>query len=508
MQKWWRNLVSNQTLVQENLPVVKLVEEAIRLKSGQLSETGALVFSSGKFTGRAANDKYVVKDNYSDKVIDWTGNVNAMSQENYDKIKEHYLSDLKKQKQLFIEERSAGADAKYAMGVTLITTSPVHSLFVKHLLREPLDNYPLGTFTIYHAPNLELPATNFNLKSSTAIIINFEAKEIIIAGTCYAGEIKKSVFSVMNTLLPDYGILPMHAGANVDESGDVSVFFGLSGTGKTTLSTDKGKKLVGDDEIGFSSEGIFNIEGGCYAKTYKLKKTDEPQIFQAANQFGSLMENVVMDSNGQINFDDKTITENGRSSYPLTALSDFETTGVAKTPKHIFFLSADATGVLPPVSLLTSEQAMYYFLSGYTAKLGGTELGVVGVQKTFSHCFGAPFMMRRPQDYSRLLEKLIKETGANVWLINTGWSGGPYGVGKRFDLEITRSIIRGIQSGEISRAGAFMDLAILDLRYPCQPLSLNKYNNPRKLWADAEAYDKAAEELKLAFAENYKKFEK
>jgi phosphoenolpyruvate carboxykinase (ATP) len=509
MLEWWKDYVGSKSVIHANSEIPHLITKAVVMGKGELSQSGALVVKTGKFTGRAADDKYIVRDEYSSRVIKWGGNLGEMTQAVYQELRTLTLNYLSERSELFAMERSAGADPRFSLAVRLISPSPTHALFAHHLFRGPHEKNALGEFTILHAPEMPLDHQRFGLRSSTAIVINFEQKEVIIIGTLYAGEIKKSIFSIMNTLLPDRGILPMHAGANVDDANVVSVFFGLSGTGKTTLSTDEGKFLVGDDEIGFSESGIFNMEGGCYAKTYKLKEKDEPQIYHAVNRFGSLMENVVLDEKCKKPlFDDKSITENGRASYPLTAIPGFVETGLAPVPSHVFFLSADATGVLPPVSKLNPEQAMYYFLSGYTAKLAGTELGLSGVKAAFSHCFGAPFMMRRPEDYAQLLKELMDKVGFKVWLINTGWGGGPYGVGKRFDIGITRAIIRSVQSGVMDQA-EFEVEPFFELSIPkAVPGVASSFLSPSALWSDKEAYATAAKKLRGQFEENYAKLTK
>jgi phosphoenolpyruvate carboxykinase (ATP) len=506
MKHWSSNYLSEEVTLHHNLEVPTLVEKTIQMGKGELSATGALVVKTGKFTGRAADDKYIVKDNYASKVIKWGGNLNEMDASRFGRLKEALLKHLHGHRTLFTMERSAGADAHFSVGVRLLTPSPSHALFARHLFREAHATNRLGDYTVLHAPEFNPDPKEFNLRSSTAIVLSFETKEVLVMGTSYAGEIKKSIFSIMNTILPDHGVLPMHAGANVDAQKKVSVFFGLSGTGKTTLSTDEGMFLVGDDEIGFSQEGIFNMEGGCYAKTYKLKESDEPQIYRAVNRFGSLMENVKLDEKIHVPlFEDKTLTENGRSSYPLTAISDSVSDGLAPQPSHVFFLTADATGVLPPVSLLNAEQAMYYFLSGYTAKLAGTELGVVGVKAAFSHCFGAPFMMRKPQDYAHLLKDLMGKVGFKVWLVNTGWGGGGYGVGERFPIKVTRAIIRSVQSGALDKTD-FVKEPHFDLMIPKSvPGVDSSYLNPSELWKDKELYVKEAQGLKAKFDDNYAK---
>jgi phosphoenolpyruvate carboxykinase (ATP) len=345
----------------------------------------------------------------------------------------------------------------------------------------------------------------YDTRSETVIVTDFDQREILIIGTLYAGEIKKSIFSVMNYLLPDIGVLPMHAGANVGPKQDVSVFFGLSGTGKTTLSTDEGRKLIGDDEHGLTSKGIFNFEGGCYAKMYKLSEATEPDIYKACQHFGSLLENVVMDPHTRkVDFFDKSIAENTRGSYPLSFIKDFEPTSQGPVPRDMFFLSADAFGILPPVARLDHHQAMYYFLSGYTAKVAGTEMGVVEPTAAFSTCFGAPFMVRKPQVYGRLLGELLEKLRIQVWLINTGWTGGGYHNGHRFPLSVTRTIIRSIQQGILQKATFERD-AYFGFERPVFVEGVEtKLLHPENTWKDKQAYEKEAKKLIMMFHQNMK----
>lgn len=507
MWNWWNSIISGEIHLHVNSSVAFLVEKAIKDRRGFLSKDGAMVVKSGKLTGRAAEDKYVVRNEASENIIDWDGKVHAMTDEKFDELKNSMLKNLHLMKpETYIVEASAGADPEYSLGVNLITSSPCHALFTKHIMRERNEKNPLGEFTIYHDPNNEFDAFELGLRSGTAIAINFRSREIVIGGTGYCGEIKKAIFSVMNTLLPDKGVLPMHSGANIDDNGNVSVFFGLSGTGKTTLSTDTGMKMIGDDEHGLSSKGIFNFEGGCYAKTFKLSKETEPEIFKATNCFGSLVENVSLDCESRIiDFDSKTITENGRSTYPLGNLEALEPSGRGGVPKNFFFLSADAMGVLPLVSKLTNDEAMYYFLLGYTAKVAGTEVGMKGISATFSHCFGAPFMMRKPSDYGNLLKELLSKHDIKVWLVNTGWCGGPYGAGERYNLKLTRECIRAVQRGEAQNV-AFRKDSIFNLSIPESLGSIDpKYLDPSCLWDNREDYLEAARKLKNLFDEQYKK---
>lgn len=504
---WWNEFLSDRVKFSINEDIASLVQKAIQNREGDFSAAGALVVKTGKFTGRATEDKYVVKDDYSDPRIDWDNNIHSMSPKQFDEIKNEFLNNYNGlDRPLFLMERSVGADSHYSLGLKIITPRASHALFGRHMFREALNDPALGAFTIFHCPDLELDAKKFNLRSPTVIATNFTTKEILIAGTAYAGEMKKAVFSVMNTLLPDLNVLPMHAGSNIDKGGNVSVFFGLSGTGKTTLSTDIGKILIGDDEHGISSDGIFNIEGGCYAKTYNLTEKGEPQVYRALNRFGAILENVVLAKDRTPRFEDKSITENGRASYPLSFISDASTTGQGPFPSNIFFLSADAMGVLPAVAKLTPEQAMYYFLSGYTAKLAGTEIGLAGIKATFSHCFGAPFMMRHAMDYAQLLKNYLSQHPVNVWLINTGWYGGAYGIGKRYDLSVTRGIIRAIQNG-LDKKLEFKNEAAFGLGIPKTiPGVDNKFLDARSLWANTAEYDKTANQLKELFSNNYKKY--
>lgn len=509
MWNWWNSIVSGETPYVVNPPRALLIERSLQNRLGELTAGGALVVRSGKFTGRAAEDKYVVEDDYALKTIDWKERVRPLKLSTFNEMKEMILRHINIEKpQTYIMERSVGADPQYALGVRLITTSPVHALFASHIFRAPhTDAHALGEFTIYHDPHLEFDDKKFGLRSTTAIAISFETREILIAGTAYCGEVKKAIFTVMNTLLPDRGVLPMHTGASMNHAGEVSLFFGLSGTGKTTLSTDEGMRVIGDDEHGLSDRGTFNFEGGCYAKTYGLSEETEPQIFRASTVFGSLLENVVLDEKRIPNFNNKEITENGRSTYPLSSLEDFVSEGRGGVPSHMFFLSADALGVLPAVAKLNQEQAMYFFLSGYTAKLGGTEAGLKGINTTFSHCFGAPFMMRRPMDYGLLLKDFLSRHNIGVWLINTGWYGGQYGVGERYKLKLTRSIIRSIQAGKGANA-QFETEPVFGLQIPVQLGDVEKqYLNPRNLWKESAAYDKAAALLKAEFDENFQKYQ-
>ena len=490
-----------------NLESSKLVEKSVEMNIGLITKKGALVVETGEHTGRAAKDKYVVSSDKSEATIDWDNDVNRMKRADFDAIKKDILSHYDG-KDLFVQVNSVGADDNYNMNAVLVTPSPSHALFMNHMFRDRREKSALNPYTIYHAPFLKIDSDARSTKSGTVIAICFETQEVLIAGTRYAGEIKKSIFSIMNYILPEHGLLPMHAGANIGPSKDVSVFFGLSGTGKTTLSTDTGRELIGDDEHGLSDAGTFNFEGGCYAKTFKLSETAEPEIYGATQKPNSLLENVAYNpETDEFDFNDKTLTENGRVSYPLEAIPNIVESSRGPVPNNIFFLCADAFGVLPPVSKLNLEQAKYYFLSGYTAKLAGTEVGVKEPQATFSTCFGAPFMMRPAKEYAELLAEYVKKHNINVWLVNTGWTGGAYGEGERFPIRVTRSIIRLAQSGRLSEC-EFKPEPVFGLEIPTNVEGVEEdLLNPRLTWDDKDAYDKAANNLKVMFEDNFKKYQ-
>lgn len=484
-----------------------LIQETVARGIGRLTKDGALVVETGKHTGRSANDRYIVRDEVTENTIWWENNFKEMTPDTFAKLKNHIINYLNQDRDLFITERSVGADEVHNLGARLVTTNPNHALFSTHLFRDKVRDFNENDFTILHAPELQLDPQEFGLRSETAVVSCLKSKITIIAGTLYAGEIKKSMFAAMNYLLPESKIMPTHSGASRLENGEVSVFFGLSGTGKTTLSTDEGTFLIGDDEHGISEAGTFNFEGGCYAKTYKLSKEGEPEIYAASNRFGSLLENVILDENtGLVDFYDKTLSENGRASYPLEFIEELETTSRGDIPKHVFFLSADAFGVLPPVAKLTKEQAMFYFVLGYTAKLAGTEIGVKEPTATFSSCFGAPFMLRHPSEYAKLLGEYIDKLGFNVWMVNTGWTGGAYGTGQRFPLNITRQIIRNIQANNLDKIETEQD-PIFGLHIPKVVGEIpSTILNPQKSWEDQEAYTAKAKELAESFHKQMSSF--
>jgi phosphoenolpyruvate carboxykinase (ATP) len=484
-----------------------LIQEAIKTGYGKLTNTGALVVNTGKYTGRCAKDRYIVKTTSTDKSIWWDNNLLVMTPDVFNKLTERVVTFLNQSEELFITERSVGAHEKHNIGCRLVTTHPSCALFSTYLFRNLQCKTKETDFTILHAPLLELDPAEFGTRSEAVIVTCFEKNITIIVGTQYAGEVKKSMFAAMNYRMPELGILPMHAGASRLANLETSLFFGLSGTGKTTLSSDLGTFLIGDDEHGLSGEGIFNFENGCYAKTFKLSHESEPAIWDASNQFGSLLENVRLnEQSGEVDFNDSSLTENGRSSYPLDFIVDVEKSSQGKIPAHIFFLTADAFGILPPVARLTKEQAMFYFVLGYTAKLAGTEIGIKEPSATFSPCFGAPFMLRHPSVYAKLLGEYLEKFPTNVWLINTGWTGGPYGEGERFPLKVTRQIIRSIQANKLNDGKTEVD-PVFGLHIPIAIDGVDsKILQAQGSWKNSADYKVKAQDLALSFHNQMKKF--
>jgi len=481
-----------------------LYEQAIRRKEGLVTHLGPLVVETGQYTGRSPNDKFIVQDDESrDKV--WWGNVNhTYTSENYAQLRSRVLAYLQG-RDLFIQDLYAGRDPKYQVPIQVISESAWHSLFARTMFVLDLDegrveNYQ-PEYKIIHAPYFrsipELDGTN----SEVFVILNFAEKEILIGGTAYAGEIKKSAFTLMNYLMPQQDVLSMHCSANYGEGpDDVALFFGLSGTGKTTLSIDSDRWLVGDDEHGWSEDGVFNIEGGCYAKTIRISPEDEPEIYKTTRMFGTIIENVVMDRvSRRMDLDDDAITENTRAAFPIKHLDNCGDFQVVGHPKHIFFLTADAFGVLPPLAKLTPEQANDYFLLGYTSKLAGTERGVKEPQATFSPCFGAPFMALRPNVYGSMLEEKIRKHDVQVWLLNTGWTGGAYGVGERMNLPHTRAMVRAVVRGELDNGTLQME-PFFGLSVPTEvPNVPSEVLLPQNTWTDKDAYQAQAQTLAKSF---------
>ena len=480
-----------------------LIEEAIRRGEGKFSASGALVCLTGEGTGRGPNDKFLVEDEKTRDI--WWGEVNRpISRETFDHLWQKAVEYLA-EREIFVQDLYCGADPEYRIKVRVITEQAWHALFARNMFIRPA-GIPPGfepDFTVIHVPGCRAEGEREGVNSEAFVLLDLSRGRIVIGGTAYAGEIKKSLFTVMNYLLPLRDVFPMHCSANYGESqDDCAVFFGLSGTGKTTLSSDPERTLVGDDEHGWSERGVFNFEGGCYAKVIRLDREKEPLIWQASNRFGVLLENVVMDEESrEVDFDSDELTENTRSSYPIHFIKNADPDGLAGHAKHVFFLTADAFGVLPPIARLSPEQAVRYFLLGYTSKLAGTEVGVVEPQATFSTCFGAPFMVHHPRRYAELLRDRITRHGATVWLVNTGWSGGPFGVGKRIDLPYTRRMLRAALSGELSGV-EFEEEPHFGLMIPkACPGVPSEVLNPRLTWQDPAAYDEQAGKLARMFEE-------
>ncbi len=489
-----------------NPPVEQLVEHALTSDDCAEASNQAIVCKSGKYTGRTPKDKHVVRESGSEANIWWENN-NPMDPEVFERVREK-IRAYSGGKRLYVIDTYGGADPKHRIKARFIVERPYHALFIKQLLIRPtvleLESYE-PDWTIVDMGRLKMDGPSDGVKGDAVIALNFAEKQVLIAGTEYAGEMKKSVFTIMNYLLPLKGILSMHCSANIGPSGDTALFFGLSGTGKTTLSADASRRLIGDDEHGWTDTGVFNIEGGCYAKCIKLSAEGEPEIWSAI-RYGSVLENVVLKDGGIPDYDDASITENTRAAYPIDYIDNAVIPSVGGHPENIVFLTADAFGILPPISRLTREQAMYHFLSGYTAKVAGTEAGVKEPQPTFSTCFGAPFLPLKPKVYAELLGRKIDEHGAKVWLINTGWTGGPYGVGSRMKLAYTRAMLRAAFSGALDNV-RYDTHEVFGLQMPASCLDVpDNVLNPRDTWADRSAYDAKARELFDMFETNMAKF--
>jgi phosphoenolpyruvate carboxykinase (ATP) len=492
-----------------NLNAPELYEEIARREEGVLSNHGAMIVDTGEHTGRAAKDKAIVREPASEDKVFW-GDVNKdFPQEKFNALKDRMMAHAKG-RDIFVQDTFVGADHTYRLPIRVINELAWHSLFARTMfISETTDNAPhQPEFTIINFPSFQADPQRDGTRSPTFILMDFSQRLVLIGGTSYAGETKKSAFTIMNYLLPQRDVMSMHCSANVGAEGDVAIFFGLSGTGKTTLSADPERRLIGDDEHGWSQDGVFNFEGGCYAKVVKLSAEAEPDIYRTTRMFGTILENVVYDElSREIDLDDARKTENTRASYPLTSISNIVPEGRAGNPRNIIMLTADAFGVLPPVARLSPEQAMYHFLSGYTAKVAGTERGITEPQATFSTCFGAPFMVLHPGVYADLLGKQMARHNAACWLINTGWSGGPYGVGKRMKISYTRAMIRAILNGSLAQTETTPD-PIFGVNVPIScPDVPNEVLQPRNTWEDKEAYDRQAKDLARRFNENFKKYE-
>ena len=492
-----------------NLSPASLIEEAIRNQEGRLSDTGALVCTTGTFTGRTPKDRFFVKEPETEQHIRWGATNQPIEAHYFDAILEkmkHHMS----QHTLYIRDAYLGADKKTRLSLRVYNTKAWHNLFCYNMfLRVPeqdLSSFS-PSFRILSAPDFEADPQTDGIPRKNFVLISLSRRIVLIGGTAYAGEMKKSMFTIMNYLLPvAHNVLPMHCSANRDKDGRTAIFFGLSGTGKTTLSADPSRYLIGDDEHGWSDTEIFNFEGGCYAKAINLSRINEPQIWDAI-RFGAIVENACFyPGQRTLNYADQSITENTRTSYPIHHINGAVEPSVGEVPRHIFFLTADAFGVLPPISRLSTEQAMYHFISGYTAKVAGTEAGVTEPQVVFSACFGAPFLPLHPVRYAKMLGERLALQRTQVWLLNTGWTGGPYGVGARMSLPHTRNLITAARSGELDKANYERHPVFgLDLPTSC-PGVPSEVLNPRATWADTNAYDERAIELARAFAQNYESY--
>lgn len=500
--------IRNLKAVFRNLTPPLLVEESLRREEGILTRSGALRVTTGKYTGRSPNDKFVVEDpGFADRI--WWGPVNRPIQPDvFERLREKVAAYLQN-RPLYVFDGFAGADPEYRLPIRVINERAWHNLFVHQLFIRPTaqelaDHRP--QFTVVAAPGFKADPAEDGTHSEAFILLSFARRMVLIGGTEYAGEMKKSIFTVMNYLMPERGVAPMHCSANAGPGGDVALFFGLSGTGKTTLSADPARFLIGDDEHGWSERGIFNFEGGCYAKCIRLSQEKEPQIWEAI-RFGAVLENVVVDENtGEIDYDSQQLTENTRAAYPVDYIPGAVIPGVAGHPRVVIFLTADAFGVLPPLSRLTREQAMYHFISGYTSKLAGTERGVTEPQTVFSTCFGAPFLPLHPHRYAEMLAERIDRHGVKVYLVNTGWTAGPYGVGHRIELKYTRALITASLNGDLEKVNYQPD-SFFQLQVPeACPQVPPEVLDARKTWGDQAGYDQKAAELARRFRQNFEKF--
>ncbi len=499
---------SNLTKVHWNFSTAPLYEQITHRNEGSIAADGPAVMLTGEHTGRSPKDKFIVEEPDSKDLVWWEGGSKPFTPERF-ALMQHRLLAYMQGKELFVQDCYAGADPEYRLRIRVITEKAWHNLFARTMFIVPPDGDQVDfepDYTIIHAPDFHASPNIDGTHSETFILMNFAAKLFLIGGTGYAGEITKSVFSLLNFILPQKRVLSMHCSANVGDKGDVALFFGLSGTGKTTLSTDPNRLLIGDDEHGWSDNGIFNFEGGCYAKVIRLSEDSEPDIYSTTRRFGTILENVVMDPHSrQLNLDDDSYTENTRAAYPITHRDSFVPSGMGGHPKNIFMLTCDAFGVLPPISHLTPEQAMYHFVSGYMAKVAGTEQGLGDEpEATFSPCFGAPFMVMHPGVYANLLRERMLESDVTCWLVNTGWCGGPYGVGKRMSIGHTRALINAALDGSLKQTPMVED-PIFRFQVPTQcPDVPDDVLQPRNTWADKAAYDEKARQLAQSFHEHFK----
>jgi phosphoenolpyruvate carboxykinase (ATP) len=501
-------LHTSQPIHYQNSPA-ELTEQTVKRQEGIVSDTGALVIKTGEFTGRSPKDKFIVKDQLTSDTVNWNDFNIPIEEKYFDQLYTKILAHLSK-KEIWVRDCYACADTKYRLRIRVINENPWSNLFAYNMFLRPseseLENFS-ADWHVIQAPTFKADPVVDGTRQHNFAIVSFTKKIIIIGGTGYTGEMKKGIFTILNYILPhEKDVLSMHCSANMGKNGDTAIFFGLSGTGKTTLSADPNRYLIGDDEHGWTGETVFNFEGGCYAKTIDLSEEKEPEIYHAIKP-GALVENVTFINNTlKIDYASKSITENTRVSYPLTFISNALEPSIGKTPKNIFFLTADAYGILPPISKLSPGQAMYQFISGYTAKVAGTEAGVTEPKSTFSACFGAPFLPLHPGKYAEMLGKKMKEHNVNVWMINTGWSGGPYGIGKRVKLAYTRAMITAVLDGKLDNV-TYEAHPVFGMMIPAScPEVPSEILNPRNTWADKSSYDIKAKELAGQFIKNFEKY--
>ncbi len=493
-----------------NLGTDDLVEHALKNDEGKLAASGPLVVETGKHTGRSAKDKFIVRDATTEDTI-WWGKTNVpMTPDHFAALKADFLEALAGKDTLYVADLFGGSQPEHRVNVRVVNELAWHNLFIRTLLVRPTEGELDGfdpEYTIIDLPSFRADPERHGTRSETVVAVNLTEKLILIGGTKYAGEMKKSVFGILNYLLPPKGVMPMHCSANIGPDGETAVFFGLSGTGKTTLSADASRTLIGDDEHGWSDTAVFNFEGGCYAKMIRLSEEAEPEIFATTKMHGTVLENVVMDENGNLDFDDNSLAENTRGAYPLESIPNTSDENMGPVPSNVIMLTADAFGVLPPISRLTPDQAMYHFLSGYTAKVAGTEIGVTEPEATFSTCFGAPFMPRHPSVYGNLLKERIAKGGVSCWLVNTGWTGGKYGTGSRMPIKATRALLNAALDGSLNDAEFRKDP---NFGFEV-PVAVNGVDSaildPRSTWDDKEEYDRTAQKLVQLFVDNFAEFE-
>lgn len=505
-----RQGINTSATVHANLGTAPLVEHSLANGEGRLAARGPLVVETGRHTGRSAKDKFTVRDAETENTV-WWGKTNvAMSPEHFAALKEDFLKALGDKDKLYVADLFGGSQPEHRVNVRVINELAWHNLFIRTLLVRPTAEQLEGfvpEYTIIDLPSFVADPARHGCRSETVIAVNLSEKLILIGGTKYAGEMKKSVFGILNYLLPTKGVMPMHCSANVGPDGKTAVFFGLSGTGKTTLSADASRTLIGDDEHGWSDTAVFNFEGGCYAKMIRLSEEAEPEIYATTRMFGTVLENVVMDeATREMDFDDNSLAENSRGAYPIEFIPNCSKDNLGPVPSNVIMLTADAFGVLPPIARLTPDQAMYHFLSGYTAKVAGTEIGVTEPEATFSTCFGAPFMPRHPSVYGNLLKDRIAKGGVSCWLVNTGWTGGKYGTGKRMPIKATRALLNAALDGSLNNVEFRKDPNFgfdVPVAVPGVDTSIL---DPRSTWADKEEYDQTAQKLVQLFVDNFEQF--